>query len=187
MKSDTKSYTKSHTKNETKSQTDTVNESTCEDTKSIAKVYLVIGALAAGLAVILGAFAAHGLKAVLSAQQLATFEIGVRYQMYHGLALLCLPALSTVIVSKWANRVGFCFTVGCVLFSGSLYALAITGIKWLGPITPLGGTFFIVGWTLLTVALVRSKASKNAQENLGQTVSPEQTADSEQQNASQFK
>ncbi len=86
--------------------------------------------------------------------------------MYHALALLILPALSGVVSSTWANRVAFCFVTGAnrvafcfvtgtVLFSGSLYALGISGIKWFGPITPLGGMFFIIGWVLLVIGLIK--------------------------------
>ena len=128
---------------------------------AVAKSYLIIGALLAGLAVVLGAFGAHGLKSLLTSQQLNTFEIGVRYQMYHALALLILPALS--ITSTWGNRVAFCFVVGTVLFSGSLYALSISGIKWFGPITPLGGLFFIVGWGLLVIGLIKGHKSVKQQ------------------------
>ncbi|WP_334018542.1 DUF423 domain-containing protein [Alteromonas sp. S015] len=124
---------------------------------TVAKPYLIIGALLAGLSVVLGAFGAHGLKSVLTVQQLNTFEIGVRYQMYHALALLLLPALSGAVSSAWANRVAFCFVTGTVLFSGSLYALGISGIKWFGPITPLGGMFFIIGWVLLVVGLIKGQ------------------------------
>ncbi|MCZ8528333.1 DUF423 domain-containing protein [Alteromonas sp. PRIM-21] len=135
---------------------------------SLAKPYLVIGAALAGLAVVLGAFGAHGLKSVLSTKQLNTFEIGVRYQMYHSLALLLLPALSAYVSSKWVNRSAFCFVTGTVLFSGSLYALAISGIKWFGPVTPLGGLFFIAGWALLMIGLLvgRSKENERALQNL---------------------
>ena len=132
---------------------------------TVAKPYLIIGALLAGLSVVLGAFGAHGLKSVLTAQQLNTFEIGVRYQMYHALALLLLPALSGVVSSTWANRVAFCFVTGTVLFSGSLYALGMSGIKWFGPITPLGGMFFIIGWVLLVIGLVKGhKLTKHHQD-----------------------
>ena len=135
---------------------------------TLAKPYLVIGALLASLAVVLGAFGAHGLKSVLAPQQLNTFEIGVRYQMYHALALLLLPALSAYVSSKWVNRTAFCFVTGTVLFSGSLYALAISGIKWFGPITPLGGLFFIIGWVLLFIGLFMGhpKENESAQQNL---------------------
>ena len=128
---------------------------------TVAKSYLIIGALLAGLAVVLGAFGAHGLKSLLTPQQLNTFEIGVRYQMYHALALLLLPALS--ITSTWGNRVAFCFVVGTVLFSGSLYALSVSGVKWFGPITPVGGMFFIVGWGLLVMGLIKAQKSVNQQ------------------------
>lgn len=128
---------------------------------TVAKSYLITGALLAGLAVVLGAFGAHGLKSLLTSQQLNTFEIGVRYQMYHALALLLLPALS--ITSTWANRVAFCFVVGTVLFSGSLYALSVSGVKWFGPITPVGGMFFIVGWGLLVMGLIKAQKSLNQQ------------------------
>ena len=135
---------------------------------SLAKPYLVIGALLAGLAVVLGAFGAHGLKSVLSAQQLGTFEIGVRYQMYHALALMLLPVLSPYVSPKWVNRAAFCFVTGTVLFSGSLYALAISGIKWFGPITPLGGLFFIAGWALIMIGLLKGQPEQNelARQNL---------------------
>lgn len=128
---------------------------------TVAKSYLIIGALLAGLAVVLGAFGAHGLKSLLTSQQLNAFEIGVRYQMYHALALLILPALS--ITSTWGNRVAFCFVVGTVLFSGSLYALSVSGIKWFGPITPVGGMFFIVGWGLLVIGLIKAQKSVKQQ------------------------
>lgn len=127
------------------------------ETPGFPRFYLIIGAAFAGLAVILGAFAAHGLKGVVSPASLATFEIGVRYQMYHALALLLLPALLRYTDSVWLTRSAMCFVVGCLLFSGSLYALALTGVKWFGPITPLGGLFFIFGWSALVVAFVRGR------------------------------
>ncbi len=125
----------------------------------INRWFLVCGALLAGFSVVLGAFGAHGLKQVLSPNSLITFEIAVRYQMYHGLALLLLPVLSAYVTGKWLNRVAICFIIGCVLFSGSLYALAVTGIKWFGPITPIGGMFFIIGWGLLVVGLIKARTS----------------------------
>ncbi len=136
---------------------------------SLAKMYIITGAIMAGLAVVLGAFAAHGLKTILSPSELATFETGVRYQMYHGLALLCLPGLASLLSAKWANRIALCFITGCVLFSGSLYVLATTGVRWFGPITPLGGVFFIAGWTLFVVALVKGASTAS------HTVAPSNT------------
>jgi uncharacterized membrane protein YgdD (TMEM256/DUF423 family) len=112
-----------------------------------------IGAVLAGLAVALGAFAAHGMKssglddARYSPDALATFETGVRYQLYHALALLVCGLLA-----DRGYRTGFAalaFTVGIVLFSGSLYGLVLTDAKWLGPVTPIGGVAFLAGWIRL--------------------------------------
>ena len=116
--------------------------------------WLLAGVVIAGSAVALGAFGAHGLKNIISASALTTYEIGVKYQMYHGLAIVALPALVGFIAPKWLNRVAGVFVLGCVLFSGSLYLLAITGNKLWGPITPLGGVLFIVGWCVLAWQLI---------------------------------
>lgn len=125
---------------------------------SVDKIWLVAGIVLAGTAVVLGAFGAHGLSAVLTPDALNTFETGVRYQMYHGLAIVALPALVSHVDIKWLNRVAVLFVVGCVLFSGSLYLLAMTGIALFGPITPLGGLCFIGGWTVLVVTASKGKA-----------------------------
>ncbi|MBS1717964.1 MAG: DUF423 domain-containing protein [Armatimonadetes bacterium] len=106
---------------------------------------LISGAVAGCLAVVLGAFGAHGLKAIISADSLAIFETAVRYQMYHSMALLALAALP--LGSR--RLVGRLWVAGMVIFSGSLYVLAITGIKWMGAITPIGGVCFILGWARL--------------------------------------
>ena len=107
------------------------------------------------LAVALGAFAAHGLKSRLSPDMLGIFEVGVRYHMYHALALLAVAWAS----SRWPNgstrAAGWAFIVGIVIFSGSLYILSITGIRWLGAITPIGGVAFLIGWFLLIWAVWR--------------------------------
>ena len=109
------------------------------------RLFFGLGALFGGLGVALGAFGA-----TLSTQDLATFEIGVRYQMYHALALLAVgwaaarwPGQTALTVSGWA------FVLGILVFSGSLYVLVLTGQRWLGAVTPLGGLAFIVGWGLL--------------------------------------
>lgn len=100
-----------------------------------------------GLAVALGAFGAHGLKDRLTPDMLAIFEVGVRYQFYHGLALLALTlAPGRVWGSPWIGRAGWAWIVGIAVFSGSLYLLSLTGIRWLGAITPIGGVAFILGW-----------------------------------------
>jgi uncharacterized membrane protein YgdD (TMEM256/DUF423 family) len=97
------------------------------------------------LAVALGAFAAHGLKARLTPEMLTIFETGVRYQAYHALALLALGA------ARGPDKAGWCFVAGIVVFSGSLYLLALTGVKRLGMITPIGGLLFLAGWALFAL------------------------------------
>ncbi len=100
-----------------------------------------------GLAVALGAFGAHGLKDRLTPEMLAIFEVGVRYQFYHGLAMLALTlAPGRVWGGPWAGRACWAWIVGIAVFSGSLYLLSVTGMRWLGAITPIGGVAFILGW-----------------------------------------
>ena len=109
---------------------------------------MIAAAAALGAAaVLLGAFAAHGLKERLSAEALAWFETGVRYQMYHALALLLCGVLARTGSAPRASAV--CFVLGTALFSGSLYVLALTDARWLGMVTPLGGAAFVLGWLLL--------------------------------------
>lgn len=118
------------------------------------KTLLLVGAVAGFLAVALGAFGAHGLRSRLSPDMLAVFETGVRYHMYHTLAILVV-ALMLARTDGWMIRAaGWAFTVGIVLFSGSLYLLALTGVTVLGAITPIGGLAFLLGWGLLAVAAV---------------------------------
>lgn len=95
------------------------------------------------LAVGLGAFGAHALKSRLEPDMLAVFETGVRYQVYHALALLLLAAL------HGPSRAGWCFTAGIAFFSGSLYLLALTGVRKWGAVTPIGGLFFLAGWLIV--------------------------------------
>jgi len=116
------------------------------------KPWLSIAALNGALAVIAGAFAAHGLKAVISPDMLAVFQTGVHYQMAHALALGLTSFVMTGAAAgraRWAARL---FLTGIVLFSGSLYALALTGVRMLGIITPFGGVAFIAGWLMLALA-----------------------------------
>jgi uncharacterized membrane protein YgdD (TMEM256/DUF423 family) len=119
------------------------------------RLFFVLGALFGGLGVALGAFGAHGLRQILSAEDLATFEIGVRYQMYHALALIAVAWA----MSRWDHAAlvaaGWLFVGGIVVFSGSLYALVLTGQRWLGAVTPLGGVAMIAGWALLGWAAYR--------------------------------
>ena len=113
------------------------------------RLFFALGAVAAFIGVGLGAFAAHGLKSRLDANLLATFEIGVRYQMYHALALLAVAWACTRWPGTLVTTAGWLFIAGIVVFSGSLYVLALTGVRWLGAITPLGGLAFLAGWLCL--------------------------------------
>ena len=109
---------------------------------------IALGALNAALAVAAGAFGAHGLRGRLDARALEIFETGARYHMYHALAMI----LAGLVVARGASTAGWIFQAGIVVFSGSLYALALTDVKILGAITPLGGLAFLVGWVWLGVA-----------------------------------
>ncbi len=119
------------------------------------RTFLLIGALAGCIAVGFGAFGAHGLEGRVSADRLATFETGVRYQMYHALALLALAVAAPILRSSLIAAAGWLFTTGIVLFSGSLYVLVLAGIPMMGAVTPLGGVAFIAGWLCLVAAALR--------------------------------
>lgn len=116
--------------------------------------FLTMGAVLAGLAVAAGAFASHALTGKLSERALAIFETGARYQMYHALALLLVALLMAAREESPSllTAASISFLAGIALFSGSLYALSLTGIKWLGAITPLGGVAFLLGWGCLALA-----------------------------------
>jgi len=116
--------------------------------------WIRLGALSAALAVAAGAFGAHALRERLSEPMLAVFETGARYQMYHALALVAVGLLAMVrgIPSRALAVAGWSFLVGTILFAGSLYALALTGERRLGAITPLGGLAFLVGWVALGIS-----------------------------------
>ncbi|WP_394192236.1 DUF423 domain-containing protein [Pseudoalteromonas atlantica] len=119
------------------------------------KLFLMAGSLFCMLSVVLGAFAAHGLKSRVSEYAIGVFKTAAEYQMFHGLALIAVA-----ILIKWGlnlTSAGCFFIAGILLFSGSLYLLAVTGWKWLGPITPLGGLCFIVGWLIILVQVARFK------------------------------
>ena len=122
------------------------------------RVLLLLAALFGFTGVGLGAFAAHGLKGQLSAEYLAVFQTGVHYQMLHALALLALAALWQRLGGRLLTVAGVCFCVGILLFSGSLYALTLSGISALGMITPMGGLMFLVGWFCLGLAAWRLPA-----------------------------
>ena len=118
----------------------------------MARTFWWLGCVFGLVAVAAGAFGAHALRARLSAELLAVFETAARYQMYHALALLAVALLAARAPSAAASAAGWLFAVGIVLFSGSLYALALTGIRVLGAVTPLGGVCFLAGWVALALA-----------------------------------
>jgi uncharacterized membrane protein YgdD (TMEM256/DUF423 family) len=114
--------------------------------------WFAIGAALSGLGIGLGAFGAHGLKARVEPELLAVFETGVRYHMYHALALLAVGWAATRWPSNLIHAAGLLFVIGIAIFSGSLYTMTLTGQRWLGAITPIGGLAFILGWAALAWA-----------------------------------
>ena len=119
----------------------------------MAKLFITLGSLSGMLAVVFGAFGAHGLRNRLDAYFMGVFETAVQYHFYHALAILAVGVIAlsqpqTVMLKS----AGWLFLIGTVVFSGGLYLLALTGIKWLGAITPLGGLAFIAGWACLAAA-----------------------------------
>lgn len=145
-----------------------------------SRCWLTTGALLAGLAVATGAFAAHGLDSYfqskyagqldeskaaiegvapqpMALKQLANFKTGAEYQMYHGLALLALGLVARSRSSRGLSIAGACFVAGILGFSGGLYAYALTGMKWIVAVIPIGGTLFLVGWVALAIAVCRTR------------------------------
>lgn len=122
------------------------------------RTFLFLGALSAGLSVAAGAFGAHALKARLSPELLVVFETGARYQMYHalGMGLAAWAASRGPAAAGAAAWAGWLFALGTLLFSGSLYALALSGVRALGAVTPVGGVAFLAGWVALAVAALRA-------------------------------
>jgi uncharacterized membrane protein YgdD (TMEM256/DUF423 family) len=123
----------------------------------VERTFAALGAVSAGLAVAAGAFAAHALRARLGADLLAVFETGARYQMYHAVALLAAAWAWTRWPGPWIRAAGWLFVAGTILFSGSLYALALTGERGLGAATPFGGLAFVAGWGCFAVAAWRGR------------------------------
>ena len=119
--------------------------------------WFAIGAWLGALGVALGAFGAHGLKARVSADMVAVWETGARYHVLHALALLATAWACERWPGTYASGAGWLFLAGIACFSGSLYALALTGVRSLGAITPLGGLCFIAGWVCLALAAMRSR------------------------------
>lgn len=119
------------------------------------RVFFIIGTFSAFIAVAAGAFGAHGLKGRLTPDMLAVFETGVRYQMYHALALIGVSFASAHWPGKLITCSGWLFVVGSLFFSGSIYLLCLTGTKWLGPITPIGGAMLLAGWLFLAIGALK--------------------------------
>jgi len=118
--------------------------------------WFVTGATLCGLGVLLGAFGAHGLRDRLTPDMLAVYETGVRYHLNHALGLLAVAWAVSRWPNAWTSSAGWFLLAGIVVFSGSLYLLALTGTRWLGAITPVGGLCFLAGWTALVVGVLRA-------------------------------
>jgi uncharacterized membrane protein YgdD (TMEM256/DUF423 family) len=119
-----------------------------------ARLFIILGALNAFLAVLLGAFGAHALKARLAADLMAVFHTGNQYHFYHALGLLLVGVIAVQLPdSALLRSAGWLMLTGIALFSGSLYVLAISGVRWLGAITPFGGLAFLAAWVLLAIAV----------------------------------
>lgn len=122
---------------------------------------LAIAAISGGIAVILGAFGAHALRAELEPNYMRVFQTAVQYHFYHTLALAIVALAMRVYGSSlWLRVSALLFIVGLIIFSGSLYVLAVTGLSWLGMLTPLGGLAFIGAWVCMAAAAIRDKAQK---------------------------
>ena len=120
-------------------------------------VFLIAGALSGAIAVMLGAFAAHGLRSSLSVENFQVFHTGVEYQFYHSLALLFTGIIMEKVQNKLILLAGYAFITGIILFSGSLYLLStVNSLHWMGLATPLGGLCFICGWIFLAISLFKS-------------------------------
>jgi uncharacterized membrane protein YgdD (TMEM256/DUF423 family) len=121
-----------------------------------AKLFLSLGSISGALAVMIGAFGAHGLKNKLCEDMLAVYKTGVEYHFYHTLALLAVGLFALHHKSALLTASGWSMVAGIIIFSGSLYALSISGVKVLGAITPIGGLCFIAGWVLLALAVIKT-------------------------------
>jgi len=113
--------------------------------------FLFVGGVSGFLVVMLGAFGAHGLKDILDEYGIAIYDKAVLYQMFHTVAILIIGMLNKIHPELSFSLAGWSFLIGIIIFSGSLYILSITGIKWLGAITPIGGLFLIAGWLLFFI------------------------------------
>ena len=122
---------------------------------SLAQLAILVGAVYGFLGVAFGAFGAPALKARLSVEMLSVWKTGVEYQLYHALVLLLVGLIATQRPSIAISNAVLCFAVGVLLFSGSLYVLALSGVRWLGAITPVGGVLLLIGWALVFWAALK--------------------------------
>lgn len=121
-----------------------------------AKIFLILGGLNAALVVLLGAFGAHGLKARMTADMLAVYQTGVHYHLFHALGLLAVGLVAMQLpASAYLRWSGWLMLIGIILFSGSLYVLSVSGLRWLGMVTPFGGMGFIAAWVLFILAVLK--------------------------------
>ncbi len=120
----------------------------------MSRIFLAIAAILAGVSVAGGAFATHALKDRISDRALEIFETGAKYQMYHALALILVALLLSraELSQTYLSVAGYAFIAGIAIFSGSLYALSLSGVRWLGAVTPFGGVAFLIGWGCLAIA-----------------------------------
>ncbi len=129
-----------------------VNQYQMNGAIAMLKLFVILGSLNALLSVALGAFGAHGLKDKLTVKMLETYQTGVHYHMIHSLGLIFIAILADKLEGSLTTWSGWLMFAGIVLFSGSLYILSISGVKWFGAITPLGGVAFIAAWLLLALS-----------------------------------
>lgn len=122
---------------------------------TLDRIFFTAGAVSAFLGVAAGAFGAHMLKSRVTPDMLAVFEVGVRYQLYHAFALIACAWAITRWPGDWMTAAGWLFLAGTIVFSGSLYALSLSEVRWWGAITPLGGLAFLAGWACLAVAALK--------------------------------
>ena len=121
-------------------------------------IWFAVGSILCGVGVLFGAFGAHGLRGRIDTDMLAVFETGVRYHLIHGLGVIAVAFAMTRWPSAGVTSAGWLFVVGIVIFSGSLYLMAVTNARWLGAITPIGGLCFLMGWGALAVTALRGSS-----------------------------
>lgn len=126
----------------------------------VFRYWMALGAVYAFLAVALGAFGAHGLKSALSPESLVVFQTGVRYHFYHSLAILLTGMIMDRFPLMVLHYAAGAFSLGVLLFSGSLYTLVLTHVSWVGVLTPVGGGLFLIGWVLLAMGVWRSSSQQ---------------------------